>query len=125
MRDDDEEQERKRQKRERELLSFLERLYGIPYRITSSGFVDGRSLRRTGRVVQMPLRVHPRIKALVMAIMERDKFPSMVVMFEQFAFAYLQQTRDIDWEKIPKDEALLEQIERKRDEDDDDDNRRR
>lgn len=122
-RGDDEDEERERQKRERARLTFLERLYGIPYRITSTGFVDGRSLRRTGRVVQMPLRVHPRVKAMVMAIMERDKVPSFVVLFEEFAHAYLQKVGDIDWDKIPKNEALLEQIERKRDEDDDDDNR--
>jgi hypothetical protein len=122
-RGDDDDEERDRQQRERARLSFLERLYGIPFRITSSGFLDRRSLRRTGRIVQLPLRVHPRVKALVDAIMERDQVPSYVVLFEQFAQAYIEKEGDIDWSKIPSDETLLDQIERKRDEDDDDDNR--
>ena len=119
--DDDEREERERQRRLRASQSFLERLYGIPFRITASGFIDRRNLRRTGRVVQLPLRVHPRVKAMIDAIMERDQVPSYVVLFEQFAQAYLDREGDIDWSKVPKDEVLLEQIERKRDEDDDDD----
>lgn len=119
--DDDEREERERQKRERARLTFLERLYGIPFRITASGFKDRRSLRRTGRIVPLPLRVHPRVKAMVDAIMERDGVPSYVVLFEQFAQAYIEKEGDIDWDKLPKDETLLEQIERKRDEDDADD----
>ena len=60
---------------------------------------------------------------MIDAIMERDGVPSYVVLFEQFAFAYLEKEGDIDWSKLPSDNSLVEQIERKRDEDDDDDNR--
>ena len=49
---DGEEEERKRQERERSRMSFLERLYGSEFRTTASGFTDGRSLKRTGRVIQ-------------------------------------------------------------------------
>lgn len=118
MQGDDEKTERERQERERARLSFMERLYGSAYRTTSTGFVDGRSLRRTGRVIQLPLRVHPRVKALVMAIMERDQVPSMVVLFEQMAQAYLEKVGEIDWSKLPSDDALIKRIEDKRDDDD-------
>lgn len=115
---DDEDLERQRQSRERARLSFLERLYAKPFRVAKTGFTDGRSERRTGRIIQLPLRVHPRMKAMVRAIMERDGVPSMVVLFELMAQAYLEKIGDIDWSKIPSDEDLLLRIENKRDEDD-------
>lgn len=116
--DDDERGERERQARERARLSFMERLYGSVFRTTASGFVDGRSLRRTGRVIQLPLRVHPRMKAMVMAIMARDGVPSTVVLFELMAQAYLEKEGDIDWSTLPSDDELLKRIEDKRDDDD-------
>jgi hypothetical protein len=112
---DGEEEERKRQERERSRTSFLERLYGSEFRTTASGFTDGRSLKRTGRVIQLPLRVHPRIKAMLMAIVERDKVPSMVVLFEEMAQAYLEKHGDIDWARLPSDEDLVRRIEQERD----------
>ena len=111
----DEDEERRRQERERSRLSFLERLYGSEFRTTASGFTDGLSLKRTGRVIQLPLRVHPRIKAMLMAIIERDKVPSMVVLFEEMAQAYLEKNGDIDWAKLPSDEDLVRRIEHERD----------
>lgn len=111
----DEEEERKRVERDRARLSFLERLYGSEYRITASGFIDQRNLKRTGRIVQLPLRVHPRTKAMLMAIFVRDKVPSMVVLFELMAQAYLEKEGDIDWSKIPSDDELLLRIENERD----------
>lgn len=116
--DDDERAERDRQSHERAQLSFLERLYGKAFRVTRDGFIDGRGPRRTGRIIQLPLRVHPRMKAMVMAVMERDRVPSMVVLFELMAQAYLEKEGDIDWSKLPSDEELLKRIEDKRDEDD-------
>ena len=116
--DDDENAERERQARERGRLSFMERLYGKANRITRSGFTDGRSERRTGRTIQLPLRVHPRMKAMVMAIRTRDGVPSMVVLFELMAQAYLEKEGDIDWSKLPSDDELLKRIEDSRDDDD-------
>ncbi len=114
MSGDDEEEERKRQERDREKLPLLDRLHGSPPRITASGFPDLRSKRRTGRVVQLPLRLHPRVRAMVDFIMERDKPPSLAVLFEDMLAAYLEK-RPIDKKLLPNDEELVRRFEKERD----------
>lgn len=121
MRDDDEKAERERQARERARMSFIERLYDKPIRVTKDGFDDGRSARRTGRIIKLPLRVHPRMKALVNLILEKHEMPSMVVLFEQLVQVYLDKHGDIDMSLLPSDEELIARIEGKRDDDDADD----
>lgn len=112
---DDEAEERKRQQRERERMSLTDRLFGRPPRTTASGFDDMRSKRRTGRVVQLPIRLHPRVRAIVGAIMERDQHPSLVVLFEEMLEAYMQIHGPIDETKLPSDEELVRRLEDERD----------
>ena len=116
--DDDEEAERKRQQREREKMSLTDRLFGKPPRTTAGGFDDMRSKRRTGRVVQLPIRLHPRVRAIVGAIMERDQHPSLVVLFEEMLAAYMKIHGAIDQSQLPSDEELVRRFEQKRDDDD-------
>jgi hypothetical protein len=112
---DDEREERERQQKERERLSLTDRLLGRPPRKTASGFDDLRSKRRTGRVVQLPIRLHPRVRAIVGAIMERDQHPSLVVFFEEMLAAYMQIHGPIDETKLPTDEELVRRLEDERD----------
>lgn len=111
----DEDEEWQRQERERAAQSMVDRLLGKPPRITNSGFKDGRSGHRTGRVVQLPLRLHPRVKAIIDHIMERDKPPSLVVLFEDMVAAYLDKHGPIDPADLPSDEELVRRIEQERD----------
>jgi hypothetical protein len=90
-------------------------LHGSPPRTTASGFKDLRSNRRTGRIVQLPLRLHPRIKAIIDAIMIRDKHPSVVALFEEMVDAYCQVHGAIDQSMLPSDEELVLRIEQERD----------
>lgn len=111
----DEEEERKRQERERARMPLVDRLHGSEPRTTASGFKDLRSNRRTGRIIPMPLRLHPRVKAIIDAIMERDRHPSLVVLFEEMVDAYLQLHGPISQALLPSDEELVRRIERERD----------
>jgi hypothetical protein len=113
--DRDEEEERRRLQREREKMSLIDRLLGRPPRTTASGFRDLRSERRTGRVVQLPIRLHPRVRAIVGAIIERDQHPSLVVLFEEMLAAYMQVHGPIDESTLPSDEELVRRIEEERD----------
>jgi hypothetical protein len=109
-----EDEERRRQERERGKLPLIDRLHGSAPRITASGFEDLRSKRRTGRVVQLPLRLHPRVRAIIDIIMERDKPPSLVALFEDMLEAYLEK-RPIDVSLLPSDEELVRRYENERD----------
>lgn len=111
----DEEEERKRLERERAAMPLIDRLHGGSPRTAASGFQDGRSIRRTGRVVQLPLRVHPRVKAIINAIMVRDKLPSLVALFEDMLEAYLEKHGFIDAALLPSDDELVRRLERERD----------
>lgn len=113
--DRDEEEERRRLQREREKMSLVDRLTGRPPRTTASGFKDRRSKRRTGRVVQLPIRLHPRMRAIVDAIMDRDQHPSLVVLFEEMLEAYMQVHGPIDSATLPSDEELVRRLEQERD----------
>lgn len=113
--DDDEAEERRRQEAERRKLSLLDRLYGTPPRRTADGFEDRRSARRTGRLIQLPFRVHPRVKAIILAIMERDRIPTLVMALELFVEAYLKVTGPLDEAALPSMEEIVERIENERD----------
>jgi hypothetical protein len=115
MAEDWEEQERQRLQRERKQLSPTDRLHGAPPRTTVHGFVDQRSELRTGRVVQIGLRAHPRIKAMMDAIKKRDSIPSMVVLLELMLEAYQKVYGALDESELPSLEDLVEQIEKERD----------
>lgn len=112
---DDEEEERKRQELERARMPLVDRLHGAPARTTASGFKDLRSKRRTGRVVQMPIRVHPRVKAMTDAIMQRDGHPSLVSLYEEMLDAYFDRHGPLAQALLPSDEELVERIEKERD----------
>lgn len=112
---DDEEEERKRQERERAKLPLIDRLHGRPRRITASGFEDLRCKRRTGHVVQLPLRLHPRVRAIIDAVIDRDKPPSIIALFEDMLEAYLEKNGPIDQSLLPSDEELVRRYEKQRD----------
>jgi hypothetical protein len=88
---------------------------GYAPRKTADGFPDQRSERRTGRGVQMPLRVHPRIKANMLAVKRRDNIPSLVVLLEEMLEAYLKEHGPIDEAELPTLEQLAEAMEQQRD----------
>lgn len=113
--DDDEEEERRRQARERARLSPIDRLHGAPPRVTASGFVDQRSTKRKGRIVQLGLRLHPRVKAMLDLIIERDQPPSIAVLFEEMIEAYCRVRGPIDKQLLPSDEELARRLEEERD----------
>ncbi len=115
MQGDGEDEERRRLGQERSRMALRDRLYGHAPRRTADGFPDQRSERRTGRVVQMPLRVHPRIKAMMLAIKKRDNIPSLVVLLELMVDAYLKEYGDIDEADLPTLEVLVENLEQERD----------
>lgn len=114
MSNKDEDEEYARQARERAQLSAIERLHGAPTRKTVSGLPDLRSLRRTGRVVQLALRVHPKVKATAMAIMARDGHSSMVALFEEMLQMYQKTHGPIDPSQLPSEEDLVRLIEMER-----------
>lgn len=111
----EEEEEWRRLEEERRRMSLEERLHGSPMRTTRDGFPDGRSRRRTGRKLSLPLRVHPRIYALIDAIMERDGHVSRVELLEVMVETYLQVHGAIPEDRLPSDEDLIARIERERD----------
>ncbi|MBK9080318.1 MAG: hypothetical protein IPL91_15065 [Hyphomicrobium sp.] len=114
MGDDDEEAERKRQERERKSMSFVDR--DLPSKAHHRQRLRGYPQeRRTGRIVQLPLRLHPRVKAMVDHIMARDQPPSLVVLFEEMVAAYLEKHGPIDPADLPSDEELIRKIEQERD----------
>lgn len=115
---EDEAEERARQARERARLAPEERIYG-EVRRTKSGRPDGRSKgKRRYRVVQMQLRLRLRVSAMIDRIMERDKHPSRVVLFEEMLDAYLKLHGPIDQSELPPDEELVEDYLERQDEDD-------
>lgn len=111
-RDDD---EWRRFARERDAMSAIDRIHGAPPRNTADGFIDQRSQRRTGRVILMPFRVHPRVKALILAIKARDNIPSLPVFLEEMLEVYQEKYGPIAEKDLPTDEQLAAQIERERD----------
>lgn len=115
MHRDDEAEERKRRDAERAKQSFVDRLHGLPPKTTASGFTDGRSRKRTGRVIPILVRVHPRVKAMLEFIIERDGIPSMVALLEEMIEAYCEVRGAIDRSLLPSDDELLQRLEKGRD----------
>jgi hypothetical protein len=76
-------------------LTFIECIYGVPYRIAEGGSSTA-GLRRTGRTIKVPLRVHPRMKSMIQSVLVRDNIPSVVVLFELAMMAYFEKEGDID-----------------------------
>jgi hypothetical protein len=111
---DDEAEEYARQARERAKLSPIERLHGGPTRKTASGLPDMRSMRRTGNVVPLAMRVHPMIKATAMAIMARDRHASMVALYIEMLELYQKTHGPIDRSQLPTEEELVQLIEMER-----------
>jgi hypothetical protein len=112
---DDEEEERRRQAEERSRLSAIGRFYSNPPRKTASGDDDLRSNRRTGRVVQISLRVQVGTRAILGAIIERDRPPSLVVLFEEMLDAYQKVHGAIDRSHLPSEDELINRLLEERD----------
>ena len=110
MPDDNEDMERRRQAYERGRQSPNDRLYDNPPRISESGQPDGRSSskRRKGRVIPVPLRVHPRINAILRLILDRGPPDNVPDLFEDMIEAYLKIRTDVDQSELPSDEELIE-----------------
>jgi hypothetical protein len=115
MHESDEDEERQRQMRERADMSIVDRIHGSPARKNASGFTDLRSYQRTGRVVQLPLRVHPKTRAIIDAIMIRDRHPSVVSLFEVMLNAYQEVYGAIPEDALPTEEELVRRLEEERD----------
>jgi hypothetical protein len=113
--EDDELEEMRRLQQERERLRPVDRLHGGPPRRTGDGFIDQRSERRSGRIILMPFRAHPRVKAIILAIKRRDDVPSLPVLLELMVDAYQEKYGAIPRDQLPTDEELAAQIERERD----------
>lgn len=114
-REEEENTEREHLRVERQKMSPTDRLHGSEPRTTADGFPDMRSLRRTGRVVQLPFRVHPQVKALMLAIRQRDNHPSMVALLEECVDAYMKIHGPIETSELPTLDELVENLERERD----------
>lgn len=104
----DEEEERQRQARERSRLSPLDRLYDRPA-------VGMHGLRRRGRVVQMPLRMQLRVRAILEHIMQRDDHDSLPELFEILLELYLDKYGAVDERQLPSDDELIARYLKKED----------
>jgi predicted lipid-binding transport protein (Tim44 family) len=112
---DDEEEERRKQKEEQKGMSPVDRAVGRPPCKTKSGHPDGRSRRRTGRIMQIPIRATLRAKAMLDAIIERDNIASQAAFLEKALEAYQAVNGPLDESDIPSEEELLSRFERERD----------
>ena len=112
--EDDEDEEYARQARERAKLSPIERLHGGPTRKAVSGLPDMRSLRRTGNVVQLGMRVHPKIKATAIALVARDGHGTMVSLYMEMLSLYQKTHAPVDPSMLPTEEELVRLIEMER-----------
>jgi hypothetical protein len=105
---DDEDLEWQRQKRDLAKLPLVDRIFGRPPEETVAGFIDGRSKRRMGRVVQFPLRLQLRCMAVVEVIMQRDEYKHRTHLFEDMLAAYLEKHGAVDVSQIPSDDELAD-----------------
>ena len=112
--DDDEKEEWERLKAERRKKSFFDRLYDSDPAPSDDGSENQQKHRRTGRLIALGLRGHPRTKAMMIAIRDRDEVPSLVVLLELALEAYLKVhgAEDLD---IPSDDEIIERLEAERD----------
>jgi hypothetical protein len=111
---DDEAEEYARLEREWAKLSPIERIHGKPTRKTVSGLPDGRSLRKTGHVVQLAMRVHPKTKVTAMALVARDGHGSLVNFYKNMLTLYQNTHGAIDPSQLPTEEELIRLIEMER-----------
>lgn len=117
MREDDEEAERRRLAKERQGMSWVDRVHGSPPRTAADGGRDGRSDRRTGRIFQIPFRGTLVVKEILRAIKRRDSIPSDPMLLELMIEAYLEKHPHPPNPPlvIPSEEELVERYERERD----------
>ena len=108
---DDEEEERQRQRKENARLAPIDRFHKSPPHTAIDGGPDLRSGRRTGRVLQLNMHVTPRVRAIIVAILGRDKPPSLNVLLEEMVQAYLEKFGKLPEGLIPSDEELAERME--------------
>ena len=98
---DDEEEERLRQRKENRRMTPKDRWYKKPPVVTKTGRRDLRSDQRTGRTEQMNVKLTPRLRAMVEAILDRDQPPSFAVMFEEMVDVYLEKHGALDPKSDP------------------------
>ena len=115
MPDKSEEEERLRQEQERSRLAFRDRFYDAPPATSIDGGPDLRSAQRTGRVFQLNVRMGPHLRAIVTAIVLRDRPPSLAVLFEDMVQAYLEKRGALAKSLIPSDEELVRRYEKEKD----------
>lgn len=101
-------------RKERETMPLNDRPYGKPRHVTADGFIDGRSERRTGRVLLMPIRMSLLGKALFRTIKKREGIPSDAVLLEILMEAYMKD-KPIREDEIPNLKQLVEQYEKEQD----------
>ncbi len=106
MQDDGEEDERRRAQRERQRMASLDRLYDHVPRRMVDGFVDDGDRPRRRRMEQISMRVHPRIKAMMLFVKKRDNIPSMPMFLELMFETYLKEYGRIDESDMPGLEEL-------------------
>lgn len=114
MADDDEEEERRRQEKDQQDWSIIDRIHGAPPKKTKDGSGDIRSDKRTGRILSLVFRAHPMVREIILAIMKRDRIPSLALALELFVEAYLKTTRPLGDGDVPSLEEIVERIERER-----------
>jgi hypothetical protein len=111
---DDEEEERQRQRKENRRKTPMHRWYEKPPATNKDGGPDIRSERRTGRVLQMNVKLTPQVRAMVVAIVVRDRPPSFAALFEEMVKIYLEKYGELDPRLVPSDEELAERMEEAR-----------
>lgn len=109
----DEEEERRRQREERKRMTLRDRAHGSPPRVAIDGDLDGRSERRTGRVLMMQFRVTVVTKAVLRAIKRRDSITSDPLLLELLVKAYLEKNGHPPI-VLPSEEELVARFERER-----------
>jgi hypothetical protein len=131
-RDTGEDEERQRQAKERAALSLNDQLYG-PKKLTAAGTPSLQHRRRTGNVLQFNARIRPKLRHMIVALMNRDGVPSLPVMIEAMLDAYQRIHGALNEGDIPSDAEIIAMFlkeEEKRlgkgitDDDDDNDDRK-
>lgn len=103
----DEEEERRRQRQERKKLPLEDQLYG-PKKRTAAGTYSMQHNRRTGRLVPINVRVRPKNRHIIEALMHRDKVPTIVLFMELMIEAYEKVYGSLDEGDIPSDEEIID-----------------
>ena len=109
MPDDDEDLERRRQQLELEQRATIDQLYVNPPRVSQSGLPDGRSApgRRKGRVINVPLRVHPRVNAILRLILKNGPPDTVPDLFVDMLDSYLKIRTDVNQSSVLSDAELI------------------